>query len=149
MQDYKKCLLTKKLSESFRLELIFIIKIENFWQNPNKYHSKPWEVLAKPEIFDVIIRIYNFIEHTGQNTTAKNTIWIYYGIIHKEIFTIEKLLINPKTLSSQLIILTKLFKKVLIDLIDIKQLSTLHSTIYCIAHDGWNNPPPPSNSFFF
>lgn len=47
------------------------------WQNSDKHHSKSWEVLMEPKIFNIIDIIHNFIGYAGQSVTGKNVNKIY------------------------------------------------------------------------
>ena len=106
---------------------------QKLWRNPDKNHPEPREVLAEPEIFDAIITIHNSIGHTGQDATAKNVNNTYYGVSCEEVVFLIKLyeICHRKASSKSKgslkpIISTKLFKRVQIDLIDMR--STLDIT---------------------
>lgn len=99
--------------------------------------------MAEPEIFNAIVIIHNSIGHAGQNATAKNVSQTYYGVTGEEIVSLIKLceICHRKAPSKSKgplkpIILTKLFKRVQIDLIDMRSTPdvTPNGTYKWIAH---------------
>ena len=95
------------------------------WRLPGRIFKERREVISEDLIWDTIIAVHNSLGHAGQNATATKVNNEYYGISTQEVYFLIKLceICHRKAYSKskgplKSIIVSRLFERVQIDLID-------------------------------